>query len=131
MDIFIKATALVLISLIFYLILTKAGKDFAYVLSLGICCIVLVYALHYLKPVLSYFEKVQAIAGLDSTILAVIIKAVGIGIIAEIANTLCTDAGNASMGKTIQLLAIAVILTLSAPLFETMLTMIEDLLEIQ
>ena len=130
MDVFFKASVLVLLVLILYLVMVKTDKDFAYILSLGACCIVLFCAFSFLKPVIECFRNMQTIAELDSNVLSIVIKTVGIGIIAEVVSAFCADAGNASLSKTIQILATAVILSLSTPLFESMLSLIEDWLVI-
>ena len=60
--------------------------------------------------------------------LGILLKAVGIGLVSEIAGLVCTDAGNGSLGKTLQLLGSAVILYLSLPIFTAMLELIREIL---
>jgi hypothetical protein len=52
----------------------------------------------------------------------------GIGIISEIVCTLCTDVGNAALGRTLQLMASAAILWLSIPLLQELINFIEQIL---
>ena len=58
----------------------------------------------------------------------ILMKSTGIGIITEIANLVCKDAGNESMGKSMQLLGTAVILYLSLPLFQTLIELLQKIL---
>lgn len=60
--------------------------------------------------------------------LGILLKAVGIGLVSEIAGLVCTDAGNGSLGKTLQMLGSAVILYLSLPIFTAMLELIREIL---
>ena len=59
--------------------------------------------------------------------LAILIKALGVGLASEIASMICTDAGNASLTKAIQLLGGAVILYLSVPMFSALMDLIQKI----
>lgn len=60
--------------------------------------------------------------------LGILLKAVGIGLVSEIAGLVCTDAGNGSLGKALQMLGSAVILYLSLPIFTAILELIREIL---
>ena len=70
----------------------------------------------------------EELSGLDGDMVAILLKATGIGIVAEIANLVCKDAGNESMGKSLQLLGSAVILYLSIPLFTALIDLLQKVL---
>ena len=61
-------------------------------------------------------------------LIAILLKAVGIGILSEITCMICTDSGNAALGKVIQFLTSAVILWLCIPLFTQLIELIEGVL---
>ena len=128
MDVFIKAAGGVLIALVLYLILAKQGKDFSLLLTVAVCCMVAGAAMTYLEPVIVFFKKLQALGQIDTEMLTIILRAVGIGLLSEITCLICTDAGNAALGKTLQLLASAVILWMSVPLFNSLITLVEEVL---
>ena len=128
MDIFIKVTAGVLVALVMFLVLTKQNKDFSLLLSILVCCIVAGVAISCLDPVLSFIRKLEGIGNIDGEMLGILMKAVGIGLLSEIACLICTDAGNSAMGKTLQLLGSVVILGLSVPLLESLLNLVEEIL---
>jgi stage III sporulation protein AD len=65
---------------------------------------------------------------LNLELLAVILKTVGIGMVGELAGLVCSDAGNAALAKTIQILTTAMILWLSIPLFESLLDLVQTIL---
>ena len=65
---------------------------------------------------------------LESDTLTILLKAVGIGLVTEVTCLICTDAGNAALGKTLQFLSCAVILWLSIPLLNELLELIDNIL---
>ncbi len=128
MSIFIKTSAAILVALVLHLILLKQGKDFSLLLTVTVCCIVVTAACQYLEPVFDFFQDLKVIGNLDQDMLSIILKSVGIGFLSEIVGLICSDAGNAAMGKTLQILASAVILWISIPLLESLLALIEEIL---
>lgn len=129
MENFLKASAVVLLSVILGLILAKQNKDISLLLTMAVCCVVAVAALSYLHPVIDFFRKLMQIGQLDSELFAILLKAVGIGLLSEITVLICADSGNAALGKTIQILSTAVILWLSLPLLDNLMELIEKILE--
>ena len=129
MDIFIKAASVVLITVILGLTLGKQGKETALLLTLMACVMVAYLAVSYLEPVVDLIDRLQQIGQLDAGMLEILLKAVGIGLIGEITVLICADAGNAALGKTLQLLTIAVILWLALPLLNQLLELLQDILE--
>ena len=82
----------------------------------------------HLQPVLNMIRTLEALGGLDETLISILLKVAGIGIISEIAALICTDTGNAALGKTLQLLGSAVILWMSIPLFTMLLELLQSIL---
>lgn len=128
MGIFFKAAAAALISSILTLVLNKQEKDMGLMVTMAACSMGMVILASYLEPVLDFFRQLQAVGDLNGDMLSTLLKAVGIGLVAEIAGLVCTDAGNASLGKTMQLLGAAVILWLSIPVFQMLLDLMTQIL---
>lgn len=128
MDVFLKSAAGVLITLVLCLVLAKQGKDTALLLVLAVCCMLVSAAVAYLEPVIGFFDKLNGIGQLDEQMITILLKAVGIGLLGEVTGLLCADSGNGALGRSIQLLAAAVILWLSIPLFEALIDLIEEVL---
>lgn len=118
-----------LLAVVFVLILKNSSKGIGELLSLLVCCMVVMAAVSYLEPVIAFVETVQDLSGLDGDMLKILLKVVGISVTAEIAGLLCDDAGNSAMGKTLQILATAVILCLSLPMLTSLLRLIEGILK--
>jgi len=128
MNMFLKAIAGTLIALVLGLVLNKQGKDISLLLTLAVCAMVMLAVMRYLSPVIEFIQRLQTIGQLDSGILQILIKAVGIGLLAEITAQICSDAGNAALGKTLQMLSTAVILWISIPLLNQLIDLLVQIL---
>lgn len=128
MERFFQAAAAVLVAVILGLVLSKQGKDWMLILTALVSCMVMAVAAAYLEPVLDFVRQLQSVSGLDADMLAVILKAVGIGLVAEVAALICQDAGNAALGKGIQILASIVILWLALPLMQALLELVRKIM---
>ena len=124
-----KAAAGALIAAILGIILQRQGKEYTFVLVLAVGVMGACLTLSYIKPVISFLDELRVIGNLDSEVLRILFKAVGIGLVAEISATICADSGNASLGKMLQLLSAAVILWLSLPILEQVMDLIVEVLE--
>lgn len=128
MDGYFKAVAAALITAVLGLVMAKQGKDTAVLLTILACTMILAAALGYLSTVLDFFNALEDLTGLDGDSFHILLKVVGIGMIGEMASMICTDAGNAALGKALQILATVLILCLSLPLFQSLLELIGDIL---
>ena len=128
MDIFVKGCAAVLLTVILGLSLSKGWKEAGILLTICVVCMVFAAALHYLKPVIAMIRNIQKETGLDGDLLNALLKIVGIGLTAEIAELICNDAGNAGLGKVVGLLGTSVILWLCVPLVTQLLDLIRKIL---
>lgn len=125
MDLFWKAVGTVLIAAVLGLIL---GKDIALLLSMAVCAMGLAVAIAYLQPVLTFLQQIQSFASVGDNILTVLFKVLGIGLIGEIVSMVCSDAGMASFGKMLKILSCAGILWVSLPLFQSVLSLLQQIL---
>lgn len=129
MDSVLKVIFGALVALILGLTLRQQGKDMALLLSIAAGCMVTVAAISFLIPVVDFIQQLQSNISTDSEFIRILLKSVGIGLVAEIAGLICTDAGNAALAKTIQVLSAAVILWLSLPLMRALLELVRTMLE--
>lgn len=124
-----KAAAGALITAILGIILQRQGKEYALVLVLAVSAMGACLALTYINPVISFLEQLCSLSNLDAEVLKILLKAVGVGLIGEIAGTVCADSGNGSLGKMLQLLGAAVILWISLPILQQTMELIVEVLE--
>lgn len=128
MTLFLQAAAAALLAVVLGLSLEKQGKDIAVLLVMAVCVMILTVTISCLKPVVDFLEGLQRIGDLNSSMVSTLFKIVGIGMISEIAAMVCGDAGRASLGKALQILAGAMILWLSIPIFTVLLELIQSIL---
>jgi len=128
MGTFFQSAAMVLVATVLGLVLSKQGKEMTTMLTIGVCCMVIIGVVSFLKPVLDLLHQLETLGNLNSQMVQILFKVVGISLISEIAAMICSDAGNASMGKALQMLGSAVILWLSIPVFQTLLELIQQII---
>ena len=128
MDLFWKSVAAVLLTVVLSLAIGKQEKDFAVLLNMAVCCMAAVFAVAYLEPVFDLLRELESEVNLQGELLGLLLKAAGIGLVAELAGMICRDAGNSSLEKTMQLLGSAAILYLSIPMFQSLLALVRDIL---
>ena len=128
MDDFWKTTALVLLTVILSLSLDKTERDISAVMGIVALCIAACAAVTILNPVLNYLVELQRLFHLPDDLISILLKAVGIALVAELSASICADSGNASLGKMLQILGGAAVLTLSVPMFRTLMTIIKEMI---
>ena len=128
MDILLKATAGVLIALVLCQILNKKDKNIATLLVIAVCCMVVGAAYGYIDQLLDFFEHLESLGNLNPDLLKIMLKAAGIGLLAELTSLICTDAGNGALGKSVQILSSVVILWMCIPVFTELMTLIENVM---
>lgn len=125
MEFFWKGTAGILVAAVLSLSLSK---DMRTLLCLAVCTMAAGIALEYLEPVLDLMRRLESMANLQSGMLEILLKILGIVLVSELAAMVCADSGNSSLGKVIRTLANAVILWLSIPMFHAVINVLQQIL---
>ena len=130
MDTFFRLVGGVLIAVVLGVTLSRQSQDITLVLSVGVCCMVVMAAAVFLTPVMDLIRRLQQLAQRVVGALNTVLKAVGIGLVGEIAALVCGDAGNAALSKAVQIATASAVLWLSVPLMEELLVLIREVLEL-
>lgn len=128
MDTYLKLCAGILVSLTLCLILSKFGSSFSVILSVAACILAVIASISFIRPITELFDTLILIGDFDKNLIGALLKTTGIGILTEITATICVDAGNAALGKTLQLVAGFAILWVSIPLYNALLKLVEKIL---
>ena len=128
MDSFWQWVAGAMLTVVLGIALGKQSKDISLVLTMVVCCMVLLGAAAYLQPVMEFVKHLQAMGQLEDGYAQILLKAVGIGLVTEFAVLICNDSGNSALGKSLQIAATVVVLWISLPLMESLLDLIERLM---
>ena len=128
MDAVLKAAGIVLVTSVIGMALGKDGKEFQCLLTLGCCAIVLLLSVSFLQPVVSFLRQLEQIGNLNRDLVGILTKVTGICLITQFSGLICTEAGNGSLAKALELLGAIVILWLSIPVFRGLLSLIQGIL---
>ena len=125
---FLQAAAGVLVASVLGLTLAKQNKEMTTLLTIGVCCMVMMAAMGFLHPIWELLRQLEFIGNLNAEMVQILFKVVGIALVSEISSMICADAGNASLGKALQILGSMVVLWLSIPAFQALLSLIQQIL---
>lgn len=128
MGMFLRAFGAIMITVILTLTLNKQSKELSLLLTIGVCCMVLLVGLQYLSPVIDLVHRLNALCDCENGWIRILLKVVGIGLVGEIASLICADAGNGSLGKSLQFLASTVIIYLSIPVLNGLMDLLQQIL---
>lgn len=122
------ACGAVLLAVILIANLSSHRKDMASLLSLAVCVMVALVAVSYVRPLIEFVEELQQIGSLDEHMVRILLKILGIGLISEVAVLACNDCGNASLGKSLQLLTMMVMMYHAVPLYRSVISILQEIL---
>lgn len=124
---FLQATVVGMIAVIFTALLKKNNKELAVLLSLAACVIIALVLVELAEPLVSFFTKLQNLAGLDNGLMEPLIKTVGVGILTQICASVCSDAGENAIGKLIEICGGILALYVALPLLEAVIEMVQSM----
>lgn len=128
MELFLQAAAFGIITVILTLVFSGRAPVFGTLVSLCACCMVLLCLVRYLQPVMELLQRLRELAGISSQMTSVLLKAVGIGLISQLAELICQDGGQAALGKAISILSGSAIVWISLPMVEELLALVQEVL---
>ena len=129
MEIYWKGIVVCVIAVVLLLTLEHQSKNISILLAMAVACIICTLSFSFLSPVLSFMKKLRDVTTLDHALISTLIKAVGISIVTELAALISEDAGNKTLGKSVQFLGTGALLWLCIPLMEQVLSLIEGILK--
>lgn len=128
-----EITALIVLCIITALLaLSLRGQrpEFAMLLSLGCGVFVLLNLLGQMNGILSGLESVMAGLSGQSDLTGIILKALGICIVAELGSQCCRDAGEAAIAAKVELAAKTALVLMCMPVFTQLLETAGELLRL-
>lgn len=121
---------LCIITALLALSLRGQRPEFAMLLSLGCGVFVLLNLLGQMKGILSGLERVMAGLSGQSDLTGIILKALGICIVAELGGQCCRDAGEAAIAAKVELAAKTALVLMCMPVFTQLLETAGELLRL-
>ncbi len=129
MELLLKSIICGIATLILTLVIPSGRKEVKMLLGIVGCCMVAAAAASYLQPLVEFVRQVEKMGSLNSQMIDILWKVVGVGILSEIASLICKDMDNSSLAKMIQFISTASVFWLTIPLFQEFIRLIEDVLE--
>ena len=99
-------------------------------LSLGCGIFVLLALMGQMKEIMTGLEKIMSGLSEQSDLTSIILKALGICIVAELGSQCCRDAGEAAIAAKVELVAKAALVLMSMPVFTSLMETAGELLSL-
>ncbi len=129
METFLRCTALALLSVILTAALKTGRGDFSQLLALAACCLIGLWTMRLLRPVLEFVRQLQSVQHSGSIYTGVLLKCTGVSMLGQIACGVCADGGNSAVARILQILTAVAVMYLSLPVFSALLELIERISE--
>ena len=128
MDIIFKIIGAGLITCIAALIIKPVRSDFAMLISMVGGRIILVMILSSLATAINLISSIANQTGIDSNLLSLVFKIIGVGYLTEFTASLCADTGSSGLGDKVLLGGKVVILVMALPIITSILSIVMELL---
>lgn len=128
MDIIFKIIGIALITVVAALIVKPVRNDFAMLITLVGGVIILALLLSSISSALTLITGIANKTGVNSGLLSIVFKIIGVGYLTEFSASICADAGSASLGDKVLLAGKIVILVMSLPIITNILNIVMELL---
>ncbi len=127
MDI-IKIAMIGLAGVVLALMLRQQKSEYALYISLATAILILVFSVDRLAVVMETIRKIEAYIQIDSALIKILIKMIGITYVAEFATGICRDAGFGALGSQIEMFAKLSVMAVSVPILLALIETVEGLL---
>ena len=126
MELYLQSSAAVLLAVILILLLNK--NDFSLFIAISVCCLICISAVTFLKPVIDFLYELEQLSDISADTVSILLKCAGIGLLAQMIDLICLDAGERALGKALSFLSSGFILFLSLPLFRQLISLLKEVL---
>lgn len=127
MNVIIAAAGIAIFAAVCSGLIQKSNREIAILFSAAAAILVFLYVLPQVESLLETLSAL-AEAALFTDTLSVLIKALGVAIVARIAVNVCRDAGESALASGVEFAAKATVLLLAVPFLQQILVMIQGVL---
>ena len=128
MDILVKLLAVAVTGSVLGLVIKKNSPEMALMLTIALAIFTVVLSARIVSEVLAFIKSVSDSAGISPSVLAIVLKTVGIAVVSKISAELCRDAGQSSVASGVEFAGSAVAVYVALPLFKTVVAMVDSLM---
>ncbi len=112
----LKIVGLCTAALAAIIVLKNVRSEYAFFLKLAVLLLIGVPVVGLAAEAISQLQALSAQAGIDSDVLKLLVKALGICLTAQLAANLCQDSGESALASAVELLGRSAILLMALPL---------------
>ena len=123
-----KLIAAALICCALNLLLRKQAPELTLALCAVVCALCFLTVLPFFSPVLAFVRRLEEITGLSQAVFAPLFKTAAIGLLSQLAGTLCRDSGQQALGQTIEICSGFLCIYLALPLLEMVLSLLQTMI---
>lgn len=128
MDAALRISSLAVVAAVLCLVVRQREKPLALLLSLAACAAVLLLGLRFFSPVLSVAERLRDLSGLNEAVTAPLLKVTGIGLLTQVAGSVCEDAEERTLAKAVEIGGSVLSVYAALPLLSAALELLEEML---
>lgn len=112
------------------IIIRRYNKEYGLYISLAVSVLIFAAVLGSLSPVISLIKSLSEAAGTSSIYIAILFKALAVCYITRLASDCCKDCGENAIASRIDFAGKIAILLISVPLFEAILEIVKELIDV-
>lgn len=127
MEIF-QLVGIAFITAVAALILKNTKPELAFAVTVTGSIILLLFTFEMLRSTLTIFQTISDTTGIDSSLVKILLKMVGIGYLVEFSAGILNDFGQNSVADKLVFCGKVIVLILAIPILESVLTLISRLL---
>ena len=124
----VKIVGIEIITILANVLVRQTNKEIAMIITIVGSILIIFLTVNVLKDLFSGFYQIFQKTKLDSTLLAPLLKVVGIGYLAEFGANLCLDAGVNSIADKILFSAKILILVIALPIITSVVDLVVAIL---
>lgn len=126
----IKIIGVGLVTAIAAILLKGSKPELSFAVTVAGAVIILIFALDLLRDTFGIFTEIGEMAGIDNTLIKIMVKVIAIGYLVEFAAGIVEDFGAKSVADKLVFAGKVIIFTVSVPIIRSMVTLIGNFLEL-
>ena len=125
-----QLVGIALVTAVAALLLKGTKPEIALAVTVAGSIILLLFAFEIFEGSLTIFQKIVDATGIESSLVKILLKMVGIGYLVEFSAGILNDFGQNSLGDKLVFVGKIIILVLAVPILESVLSLVVRLLEL-
>ena len=119
-----------IIGAVICVVINQYKPEYTVLVALATGLIVLLFASEHLSSILEYVNRFISLGEIDSNYGEIVVKALGVCVVTQLASDTCKDCGQGSIASKIELGGKVSMLVLSIPLFVSLLETVQRLINL-